>query len=239
MNITFDVDGVLANFSKGFCGVLKDLYDIDLDPDGCKSWHWADWADGLTHEMETAAWEILMSDPKYASFWTDLDPLCTPAEVGRINTLSKQNIVSFVTNRSPREQHKFVALATKIWLCNQGFMTSENTFLATHGDKGVWGRRLGTHLAIEDNGDNCVSYLDHGIGVVMLRRAYNEAYVELLRARGGYIVDTLDEFLDLCFRLDAGQDDALKMSDTMRMQSVAWNYGRSTVGEPTNEPSTA
>jgi hypothetical protein len=206
LHIICDVDGVLADFSKGFCGVLKDLYGLELDPRACKSWYWSDWADGLTKEMEDEAWKAIFEDPKYKAFWIDLSPLCSGQETLRINDLSRRNVVSFLTNRAAKGQHKNVAEDTRWWLEGQSLRTAANTFLADHGDKGKQARKLGAHLAIEDNGPNALDYLDNGIGVALLRRAYNESFVELVKARGGFIVDTLAEFLDMCFKFDAQQD---------------------------------
>lgn len=196
MNVTFDVDGVLADFSAGFCGVLKDLYGIELDPTACKSWHWSDWADGLTKEMEDQAWDAIFSDPRYRDFWADLGSFMSTEDVRRINKLSENHIVSYVTNRSASGQHKDVRKVTAQWLRHQG-IRQPLVFLARSGEKGRRSAALGTQIAIEDNGDNCVDYLDNGIGVAVLRRPYNEGYIEQIRVRGGYVVDMLPQFLDL------------------------------------------
>lgn len=223
MNIVFDVDGVLADFSRGFCGVLKDMYGLDLDPRACKSWHWWEWVDGLTKEMEDTAWGAIFDDPKYATFWRDLQPLVTPREVERINDLSQRNLVSFVTNRSAVGQHANVVNVTRGWLAHEGFRSGANTYLAGSGQKGRRSKLLGAHIAIEDNGDNCIDFLDAGVAVAILRRPYNEGFVELVKARGGYAVDTLEEFLDILARFDVQQDDMLAMNDQVRAQNALWN----------------
>lgn len=242
MHIVFDVDGVLADFHIAYEKVLLSLYpDLPLVPGGVKkAWHWSEWVDGLTKEMEDKAWVAIFEDPKYRDFWKDLPPLATPDDILRINRLSRTNIVSFLTNRSAEGQHAKVAGATQIWLDIHSFRTHANVFLAAAGKKGERARLLGGHLAIEDNGGNCIDFLESGIGVCMLRRAYNEGFVELVRARGGYIVDTLTEFLDLCFRFDAQQEDALAMQQTIRGYTHLWNgHTADPEPEPTNEPARA
>jgi len=206
MHVTFDIDGVLADFSKGHCGVLKDLYGLDIDPRACKAWHWADWVDGLTKEMEDKAWDAIFSDPKYATFWRDLDPLCTEQDIKRINDLAHRNIVSFVTTRAASGQHENVVVDTQGWLRDRRLHPWPNTYLTGSGGKGARAQLLGTHIAIDDNGDNCVDLLDHGVGAVLLKRAYNESFVDLIKTRGGYIVDSLEEFLVMCVQFDERQN---------------------------------
>ncbi len=213
MNVAFDIDGVLANFAGGFSGVLKDLYGLDVDPQP-QHWNLSAWVDGLTHGMESAAWDAIFENRKYRHFWYDLKPLCSTGDIARINLLSRKNLVTFITNRRARDQHLDVADVTRNWLQRQGLLPWQNTFLAGRRDKGKQARHLGTHLAIEDNGENCLAYLDSGVGVAMLRRPYNEAVVKLVEARGGYIVDSVSEFLGMCFRFEAQQEEQISEPST-------------------------
>ncbi len=177
-----------------------------MDPQP-QHWHWSEWVDGLTHDMESAAWDAIFENPKYRHLWYGLRPLCSTGEIARINLLSRKNLVTFVTNRSEKGQHTDVADVTRQWLHRQGLLPWQNAFLARRREKGRVARRLGTHIAIEDNGENALDYLDSGVGVALLRRPYNEAFVKLVEARGGYIVASVGEFLDMCFRFEVQQEE--------------------------------
>ena len=204
MHITFDIDGVLANFAKGFAGVLEDLYDIKTDPNACKAWHWFEWVDDLTEQQEKNAWDAIFVDPRYHDFWRDLEPLCTDMDVKRINRLADDHVITFVTNRAASGQHDTALHQAREWLFRQGFRPSHNVFLAKA--KAERAKQLGTQVAIEDNGNNAIEYLDYGIHAVLLRRPYNEAFVELVKSKGGSVVDTLGEFINMCFQVDARQE---------------------------------
>lgn len=210
MHVAFDVDGVLANFSHGFSQVLHDLFgtpvvagDFDV-----KSWNWADWMDGLTHEQERAAWEEVNRRP---SFWLDLDPFVDAQVVNRINRLGNDHQVSFLTNRRMTERPD-----TRLWLHTAGFRKYENvyTVMKQHG-KGRSAHWLGANVAIDDNGPNVLDYLDNNVFACLLRRPYNEGFAELVKARQGRIVDTVEEFVDLLHVLAVRQDEVFDDSSNM------------------------
>ena len=227
MHIAFDVDGVLANFSKGFCAVLKDLFNIDIDPTECRSWHWWEWVDGLTEDMENQAWRSIFDDHKYRHFWTELEPLCTDADVKRINALSKEHVVTFITSRTEKAQHQNVCIVTQAWLHHEGFRAYPNVFISS--EKGKRAKELGVHVMIDDNGPNAIDLLDAGIATALLRRPYNESFVELVRAKGGVIVNSLDEFIDLCMKTQVHVED---YQEILAQAPLAYFARRLTEPEP-------
>ena len=220
MHITFDIDGVLADFGSAFVDILNKRHGLTVSKEAPRTWHWSDSIDGVTRAMEEDVFGAIRDDPEYADFWFTLAPLVTTDEVSRINKLSRRHVVTYLTNRTPWGQQADVRSTTEAWLRAQGLRCSENVYLARGGEKGRMGRMLGTQIAIEDSGENVVDYLDQGVAVTMLRRPYNESFVELVRNRGADIKNTLSEFLDLCWTLDARQEELLEARYTNRLAGV-------------------
>jgi hypothetical protein len=227
MHISFDIDGVLANFHRAFGRVLREHgAGVDIQgPDDCKAWGFHDWMDGITREAEAAAWDTVHNDPKQAAFWADLVPLVTSDEVAWINRLAQHHIVSFITTRPQQGQHENVIADTRAWLKCQGIRPYENVY-AAEVTKGRVARLLGSHLHIDDNGDNVIDLLDHGVAGALLRRPYNVAYQDMVVARGGYVVSTLGEFLGLCTAFGTRQDDMLAKGRALQAYSHLWNSAR-------------
>lgn len=96
--ISFDLDGVLANFTRGFTRIASDLYGTPTcDEAACRQWMFEDFEPlCLSKEQcDFAAgpiWACVKSDP---SFWRKLDPL-NPSIMKVINQIENK---VFITNR--------------------------------------------------------------------------------------------------------------------------------------------
>ncbi len=97
MNIAFDIDGVLANFTDAYAKRLVKVSGENLLPTPLTIPNW-DWDKhyGYTADQINATWENIIAD---GLFWQKLDPLAEPEVFSRINVLSKFHPVYFITNR--------------------------------------------------------------------------------------------------------------------------------------------
>lgn len=123
MTLAFDIDGCLANFTKGYAKLLIKVSGVDLFPPNWKgdddphfptTWFW-ERAMGYG-QWEKAVWkEHILVDGK---FWEKLPPLPgTPETLARINELAKAgHNIYFVTHRMGVEAKQ----QTERWLYKYG-----------------------------------------------------------------------------------------------------------------------
>jgi len=104
--ISFDLDGVLANFTRGFTRIANKHFGTPVGDIGSQqNWMFEDFPElGLTKDMcdfmSGPIWDEIRNDPK---FWATLDPT-NVSVMERINHIKNK---IFITNRlgvNPREQ---------------------------------------------------------------------------------------------------------------------------------------
>lgn len=114
MKLTFDLDGVLANFNDAYHGRLlkvtgENRFPTDWQP---LSWDW-DRDYGYTAQEIADTWANIWKDKL---FWRKLKPLAEPEVFARIAVLSKTHDVYFLTHRSGIDAKQ----QTERWLYDQG-----------------------------------------------------------------------------------------------------------------------
>lgn len=155
MRVGIDVDGVLANFTKGYAQIIRSVSGRDLlteeDIRRPKTWAW-DRDAGYTAAEESAAWEsIKQSD----LFWEALDAL--PGADDFLTDLfirydnDQIDEIYFITTRlgiGPQRQ-------TAAWLWEHGADKPNVLIAQTSAQKGhlAWALNL-THF-IDDKPSNC------------------------------------------------------------------------------------
>lgn len=191
--ISFDIDGVLANFVRGFTRVAHDLYGTPVcDSTAQATWFIDEFAQVcLTAEQcnfeDGPIWHAIKAS---TDFWSELDPL-NPSVMSRINRLPHK---IFVTNRYGRN----VLRQTHWWLSLKGIIDPQVIVTA---DKAAAMKAYRVVAHIDDAVSNCESLRTIVPYVAMLHMPYNLDYHLTWKAKGGEIVLSVDHFLDECERL--------------------------------------
>ena len=181
MRIGFDVDGVLADFSKGYMALIIKLSGRDLfapgDWDNPPCWDW-DKFRGYTAEERAMAWKHIVAS---ATFWEELTPLPGNYETLRdvFYTLNGQHELYFITNRTG----VMVKRQTENWLRYYLNLIHVPTVLITgHGVKGLVAKALNLDAYLDDNFDNCLHCLEQAptTHTYLLDRSYNRVAAELI-----------------------------------------------------------
>jgi 5'(3')-deoxyribonucleotidase len=147
MRIGIDVDGVLANFTKGYAKVIRELSGRDLLTDEMiarpPSWYW-DRDAGYTKAEENAAWDFINDSP---NFWSDLSPF--PDAIKAISKLGFEHDVYFITTRTGQQpKHQ-----------TEEFLVDQIPYLPTvliSPNKGPVALGLGLDLFIDDRDKNII-----------------------------------------------------------------------------------
>ena len=186
--IQFDIDGVLADYVKGFCRLSNSVFMGTLNGSDQDSARY-----GTEHLVGTAVAEILWGYILRSSrFWAEL-----PASVGldtfrRINELQYDgHAVYFVTNRmgiEPKAQ-------TYRWLRQHGI---DSPTVVISARKGEFARAVRATHSIEDKAGNATHIAYHTEGATasyLLDRPYNRFPHEALGSKVTR-VNSVTEFLD-------------------------------------------
>ena len=110
--VMVDVDGVLADFVRGFTMLAWTMFGSPVQSVFDKQqWHGFD---GLDKNQVDEVWKHINASP---TFWESL-PLCvTPDEMDRLDDLTAEADVYFVTNRGSSKSAK---RQTENWLIAHG-----------------------------------------------------------------------------------------------------------------------
>ena len=151
MIIACDIDGVLADFNKGFAKLFPNLQvplDSKIFP---QLWDWPQ-ALGASLDETHAAWEHIK---KSHSFWEDLDPMDGALEAIRLLaevSIDEKHEVYFVTNRfGPTCQQQ-----TTNWLCLYGMpeIGVWEVIVPLEETKAEVLAKIGADVFIDDRPDN-------------------------------------------------------------------------------------
>ena len=180
--IQIDIDGVLAYFSYGFyelCNVLPPKCGYPSK--------WDIW-DGISKKQSQDAWSKINQS---CSFWRFLPLLCMPGEMRRIEQLSADNDVYFVTSRRPGINTK---KQTIDWFLENG-ISWPTVILSSH--KGEIATAIGANYSLDDKAGNAVmiSYMSKKCKSFLITRPYNIFDNEVLGTKVNR-VNSVSEFLD-------------------------------------------
>lgn len=198
MRIGFDIDGVLADFSRGFmdaliasAGVNRFLPDDDTD---APCWDWDKYR-GYTSDERKRAWSNVHQS---SDFWMNLPPLENVNTLRMmLRELERKHEVYFLTNRIGQR----VKRQTEIWLVEhlkyplQLDGVYPTVLITEHRTKGDAARTLGLHAYIDDNYDNVhdVALAVPTCRVYLRNRRYNQQGMVVLTDREPNLV-TLQPF---------------------------------------------
>lgn len=122
LNIGFDIDGVLANFSYRYMDLHLEMSGRDLFPPYARNralypdtWYFATDA-GYTPEEDKAVWGYIANPTTL--FWQTLPSLVDDSVFDRIRALEKIANVSFITDRPASNALE----QTQYWLSKQGVL---------------------------------------------------------------------------------------------------------------------
>ena len=167
MIIGVDVDGVLAQFSGAYAGMLTVQTGIGFPAESDEwpnTWYW-DRAAGVTKADESAVWRQIKSSD---NFWFGLPPYSGAVEF--LVWLKHFGYDTyFVTNRSgPSAKHQ-----TERWLHKSGF--PEPTVLISQ-EKDLACRAVEITHYIDDKNENCKAVANYAplTHCYMLKRPWNE-----------------------------------------------------------------
>lgn len=184
--ISFDIDGVLANFTRGFTKLGNKLFGTPVGSESNQqSWNFEEFPElQLTKERIDAMWRIAWDDPW---FWAMLDPLNTSV-MSQINRISNR---IFITNRLGIDAKK----QSEYFLWKWG-IDIPKVFLAS--DKVPVAIRQGVVAHIDDNMANCVALKTAlpDAYIAMLWTSYNQRHHAEWTALGGPIVLSVEQFIE-------------------------------------------
>lgn len=188
LKVMFDVDGVLADFVEAFTLLANVLFGLPiLTTKRQPTWNFT--ATYMTKQQENDVWKFIRNS---RGWWTTLIPLASPAEMDRINRLSKLAYVYFVTSRV--HDLEPVTRMSATWLEEYGIYHA--SVIATEGNsKKRIAYDLGVNYSIEDNYSNAAGISESlpYRASYLINRLYNQEEGMLFPAR----VDTVSQFLDI------------------------------------------
>ncbi len=157
--ISFDVDGILADFNRAFAKVLNSIEPGCCVPDNPQPTTWF-WTDLLPDEkarkkLFNEAWRKIDAQPYF--WYNQLNPL-PDAEVLSDwlgDGGARGRIVYFVTNRQDTCGDVPAAIQTKMWLRRFGMWSDHCTVLAVKDklNKKVLYKALGIKYSIDDRAE--------------------------------------------------------------------------------------
>jgi uncharacterized HAD superfamily protein len=153
LRIGIDVDGVLANFTRGYAELIKQTSGRNLLTAEMiarpPSWNW-DRDAGYTKEEETAAWGAINES---LTFWADLEPLVRPAIFDALDEIAQENDLYFITTRMGQHPKR----QTEWWLASHGIQFP--TVLVT-AQKGPVAEGLDLEAFLDDRDKNLYEIQD-------------------------------------------------------------------------------
>jgi len=184
--IIFDVDGVLADFSRSFTLIGSALFDTPVVGDMTHD-HW-----DFRKELSTKQRERIWADVKgLREWWTTLAPLVEPEVFRRIEFLTAHHEVYFVTNRFSNMRP--AGEQTITWLKIHGIADPR---VIVSSRKGEIASALKATHALEDNWQNAsvIHWMASGCRTFLIERHYNEEARKMI-PEGITVVKTVEEFL--------------------------------------------
>ena len=183
--ISFDIDGVLANFIRGFTRVGNSLHGTPIgDESSHQAWNFEDFPElQLTKPLVKAMWAGVWADP---NFWANLDPM-NVSVIREINDIRNK---VFITNRAGVEPAKQSERFLEKW----GVWRPE-VYLAA--DKAPLAKKLNVVAVIDDYVVNCrdLKVAIPEAYIAMLWTPYNQPYHIEMKELGVDIVLSVEQFI--------------------------------------------
>jgi hypothetical protein len=182
--ITFDCDGVLANFTKKFTDLVNSLFGMSYTPD------WPDY-DALTF-MTREHWErglaLVQADPY---FWSFLEPYSdTPfKKIGAM--LFEGAFTGYVVSRRSSSTDADPAAHTRYWLHEQGLTHLQGVIVGMQ-DRAVLLSLLECDAHLDDYGQQVLDLRARGVNAYLLDRPWNQDTL----INPEFRVFSVDEFLE-------------------------------------------
>lgn len=192
--ISFDLDGVLANFTRGFTRIGNRLFGTAIgDAPAQQTWMFEDFPElGLDAAMcghpikGGGIWGEVVKSP---NFWANLDPF-NPSAMFWIDAITNK---VFITNRlgiAPKEQ-------SEAFLSRWGV---DDAKVIVASKKGPIAIEQNVTAHIDDFYPNCTDIQDAlpNCFTSLLYTPYNKVHHDEWRARGGHISLSVDHFIVEC-----------------------------------------
>jgi hypothetical protein len=187
-NIAFDIDGVLANFTRGFTRIANHLFGTPIgDHPSQESWMFEDLPSlDLDKAKCDAVWKVIKDSQ---NFWANLDPF-NPSVMFVIEKIENK---IFITNRPghlPKEQ--------SIAFLERWGVYGPNVIVAA--DKVPTVKDHNVVAMIDDYEKNCFPIREAvpECYTAMLHTPYNKIHHAKWLAMGGEIVLSVDQFIYNC-----------------------------------------
>jgi uncharacterized HAD superfamily protein len=166
-NIIFDIDGVLCDWLTGFTQLAHDYFGSPVQTHSAtfpEKWDFHEEI-GLTKKQFEFVWEKIKTSEV---FWTQLTPLLEPSVFARIDSLTADHALYFVSARPGI----YVKQQTEEWLKHQGVYRPTVIISDRKGDIAAG---IKADYAIDDKAGNAVmmKYQNPRTNVYILDRPYN------------------------------------------------------------------
>lgn len=171
MVIGLDIDGVVADFLSAFLKLLETrLGNGPIATETIRSFNFKDHP-LLTEEVVWKCMEEVSYDP---AFWENLSSLISLEDWSRLEELSRNAKLVFVTHRHVRETYSIHEVSSN-WLRRHGI--SRPVVYFTQEPKGKLIQDLGVRLFMDDRYENCQEVAENSQALVLMpHRTYNQDF---------------------------------------------------------------
>ncbi len=190
LRIGFDVDGVVADFGRGFRGACGELLGKAGDGEG---------ADTLSASELKRVWKHVIGT---TNWWMTLEPY-EPAQVERLYKLARRHKweVFFLTKR-PQTEGDSVQFQTQWWIEHHGFYLP--SVLTLPGSRGEAANALRLDVTVDDQLLECADIISSSTSKALLMlRELDKATYDQATSRGIGVVSSLEDAIDVVERLQA------------------------------------
>lgn len=186
MVIQWDLDGVLANFTKAYHGLANEMFNADVTLTEPPTWDWLE--DQIGKKSVGEIWQRIKTDPQ---FWSNLEPLVSDDIIARIQKLEVEHDYVFVTSRPGID----TKTQTESWIRHHfGF----NGTVIVSDRKADAANACRANYVIDDKAGNAIAvyYMSpKDRKTYLLDTPYNQFSPEVM-GRGIRRIATVGEFLD-------------------------------------------
>jgi hypothetical protein len=188
LRIGFDVDGVVADFNRGFRNACGELLGTARDGER---------ADDLSATDLKRVWRRVIGT---TNWWMTLEPY-EPAQIERLYKLARRHKweVFFLTKR-PQTEGDSVQFQTQWWIEHHGFYLP--SVLTLPGSRGDAANALRLDVTVDDQLLECADIISSSTSkaLLMLREADKTTY-DQATSRAIGVVSSLEEAIDVVERL--------------------------------------